>query len=248
MTLRTRLTLATTAVVVVLFGVSEWMNYEQTSLLLDEHERILVETTDHAVALARLQQTRDRMLLNVTASRVLHALITLIVAVAVLNYVWYRVIYRPIQRLLQHINLMGRGTWTTSIPIHRDDEIGELTAAFNQLGEKLATTVKQITTSSRLSALALLGHRLIRRIGLARNKVSGAAQVLEAAQRRRSPAPDSAVADLHAAAAQLEAIENQFHTDFDREVRDISSGVLPNGAGGSSGALPTESLPSSRIM
>src|SRR5690242_16685349 len=100
MSLRTKLILITTAVVSVLFGVSEWLSYEQTSALLNQHEAILMETADHTVALEKLKATRERMFVSTTMMRVIHAVGTLIIAVAFLNYIWFRVIYRPIERLL----------------------------------------------------------------------------------------------------------------------------------------------------
>ena len=53
MTLRLRLMLVTSAVVLFLFGISEWLSYRHTAALLEWHEAILVETADHAVALER---------------------------------------------------------------------------------------------------------------------------------------------------------------------------------------------------
>ena len=52
MILRLRLMLVTSAVVLFLFGISGWLSYRHTAALLEQHEAILVETADHAVALA----------------------------------------------------------------------------------------------------------------------------------------------------------------------------------------------------
>ena len=126
MALRLRLILLTTAVVLVLFGISEWLNYRYTAALLEQHEAILVETADHAVALEKLREHARQMFLSVTTVRVLHAALTLIIAVAILNYLWYRVFYRPVRRLLAQVNIMGRGTWKSALPVNRNDEIGQL--------------------------------------------------------------------------------------------------------------------------
>lgn len=222
MTLRLRLMLVTSAVVLFLFGVSEWLSYRHTAALLKRHEAILVETADHAVALEKLRNTRNRMFLGVTTVRVLHAAVTLIISVAVLNYVWYRVVYRPIRRLLAQINIMGRGTWKSALPVHRNDEIGQLTAAFNELGQQLTSTFRHINTSSKLSALALIGNRLVREINVARGDLLAATQTLRAAD-RRDDRTLSAMSALSAVHSKLEQLETQFQSDFDHEVVEASA-------------------------
>ncbi len=222
MTLRWRLVLITSAVVLVLFGISEWLSFRQTAALLAEHEAILMETADHNVALAKLRATRSRMFASVTAWRLAHALLTLIISVAVLNYIWYRVFYRPIGRLLAQINVMGRGTWKSALPVDRKDEIGELTAAFNGLGQELNSTFRHISSSSRLSAMALLGHGLLREVNVARGEILAATETLREENPRRGPAR-SAIIQLKAVNARLERLENKFQVDFDHEVLEVSA-------------------------
>ncbi len=220
MSLRVRMILITTIVVTVLFGVSEWLNYAQTAALLDQHEAILQETADHTVALRKLQDTRAQMFVSTTTMRIWHALGTLIIAVTILNYVWYRVIYRPISRLLYQINIMGRGTWTSALPIKRNDEIGELTMAFNDLGRQLTSTFESINASSKLSALALIGNRLVRGIASVRGQVSGCARSLESST---DPTAAGAAATLSRVDARLAQLESQFEADFDRELSAFSA-------------------------
>jgi len=214
--------LATSAVVLVLFGISEWLSYQHTAALLEQHEAILVETADHAVALEKLRTTRTKMFLSVTTARVVHAALKLIIFVAVLNYVWYRVIYRPVRRLLAQINIMGRGTWKSAVPVYRNDEIGELTSAFNELGQHLTSTFRHINTSSRLSALALIGHRLVRQVNVARGEILAATQTLQTANRHDGPTL-SAVSTLSAVHSKLEQLQTQFQSDFDHEVVEASA-------------------------
>lgn len=217
MSLRVRLMLISTTVVLALFGLSEWLSYWHTTTLLNQHEAILIETADHAVALERLRQTRESLLVGVTSVRLLNAALTLIVSVTVLNYVWYRVIYRPIQRLLRQINVMGRGTWASDLPVHRNDEIGQLTSAFNDLGRQLASTFRHINTSSRLSAMALIGHRLMREVSDARVEIGAATEVLRGAK-RPDGATRSALSTLNVVNSRLARLETQFETDFDQQV------------------------------
>lgn len=221
MTLRLRLMLVTSAVVLVLFGISEWLSYRHTAALLEQHEAILVETEDHAAALEKLRITRTKMFLSVTTVRVVHAALTLIISVVVLNYVWYRVIYRPVRRLLAQINIMGRGTWKSALPVNRNDEIGELTSAFNELGRQLTSTFHHINTSSRLSALALIGHRLVREVNVARGGILAATQILKTAG-QGDVSTRSAISTLTTVHSTLERLETQFQRDFDDEVTEAS--------------------------
>jgi HAMP domain-containing protein len=214
MSLRVKLILITTAVVTILFGVSEWLSYQHTATLLDEHEAILIETADHTLALQKLQLARDRMFVSVTRIRVAHAVITLLIAVAALNYVWYRIIYRPIQRLLTHINSMGRGTWHSSIPIKRHDEIGELTVAFNELGQQLTSTFQHINSASKLSALALTGGRFVRGITSVRSDIASAVKCLV---RGTNGGRSEGMELIAGVQAQLDGLEERFQKEFEEE-------------------------------
>ncbi len=238
-----RLMLLTSAVVLFLFGASEWLSYRQTTALLERHEAILAETADNAVALEKLKSTRTTMFLSVTTVRVLNAALTLILAVAVLNYVWYRVVYRPIWRLLAQIKIMGRGTWKSALPVHRNDEIGQLTTAFNELGQQLTSTFHHINTSSRLSALAFIGHRLMREINVARGELLVVTETLNAAKLEGSA--QSAISTLDSVQSKLGQLEKQFQQDFDQEVLDASTSLVTDsntGEVGQNATVPAEQV------
>jgi HAMP domain-containing protein len=219
-TLRSRLILITTAVVTLLFGVSEWLSYRQITVLLDQHEAILVATTDHTLALERLRATREGALLSVTTIRILIAGATLVIAVAFLNLVWYRVIYRPIRELLRQVNIMGRGTWKCALPVERNDEIGELTQAFNQLGQELTSTFRSIDASSKLSALALIGGRLVREVKGMRTQIVAAARGVESGTEAGRVAAGTLLATV---CGNLETLETRFQAEFDAEVSAYAS-------------------------
>lgn len=221
--LRVKLIIVTSAIVVMLFGISEWFSYMQTSALLEQHEAILVETTDHTLALAKLQETKGRMFSRVTAMRLLHAVLTLFAAVAALNYVWYKLIFGPVQRLQSQVTSMGRGTWDASVSVEGKDEIAELAAAFNQLGNQLATTVRHINTSSQLSAFALIGNRLIRQINIARGQVVAALEILKKSDRQTHSAPEGLAESLEGAIASLGSIERHFETAFERQLQKVTA-------------------------
>jgi HAMP domain-containing protein len=214
MTLRVRLILLTTIVVAVLFGISEWLSFRHTAALLDQHEAILRETADHTIALRKLEATRNSMFVSVTTMRILHAVGTLLIAVAILNYVWYRVVYRPIQRLLSHINVMRLGTWHTAIPVTREDEIGQLETAFNDLGRQLQSNFRYITASSKLSAMALIGHRMLRRIASIRSQLSVSVQNI----RRNDRGVRTGLEILTVVDSELGDLSTEFQQAFDAEV------------------------------
>jgi HAMP domain-containing protein len=156
---------------------------------------------------------------SVTTVRILHAVGTLLIAVAILNFAWYRVVYRPIQRLLAQINIMGRGTWKSSLPVNRNDEIGELTTAFNRLGQQLTSSFEYINTSSRLSALALIGTRLVREVNALRGQIAAARRSFET----RTDAGDAAgITMLTAVQDRLESLETRFQRDFEHELSSMS--------------------------
>jgi methyl-accepting chemotaxis protein len=223
-TLRTRLILVTTAVVALLFGFSEWMSYRYITALLDQHETILVETTDHALALERLRTTREGALVSATTIRVLIAGATLLLAVAILNLVWFRVIYRPIRDLLRQVNLMGRGTWNCALRVERNDEIGELTTAFNHLGQELTHTFESINASSKLSALALIGGRLVREITAMRGQIAAAARGVESGTEAGRVAAGTLLGSV---GGKLETLEARFQAEFDAELSAFAGGRTP---------------------
>jgi methyl-accepting chemotaxis protein len=220
MTLRTKLILITTAVVTLLFGVSEWLSYSHITALLDEHEHILIETTDHTLALERLRATREGALVSATTMRILNAVGTLIIAVAILNAVWYRVIYRPIRELLAQVNIMGRGTWKCGLPVKRNDEIGELTTAFNHLGQELTATFQHINASSKLSAMALVGGRLVREIRAMRGQIAASAKGIESGTEAGITAAGTLLATV---GQRLDTLESRFQAEFEAEVSAIAA-------------------------
>lgn len=223
LSLRLKLILITSGIVLVLFGISEWLSYQQTSALLEQHESILIETTDHRLALAKLQETRERMFSSVTTMRILHAVGTLLVTVVALNYVWYKIIYGRIQRLLAQINVMGRGNWQATVRAEGNDEIAQLATAFNQLGSQLTETVRYINTSSQLSAFALVGNRLVRSINIARGQIVTAIDLLQKSNRKEKQPREDISMILENAASNLGAIERHFETAFERQFRKVST-------------------------
>lgn len=223
MTLRTKFFLATCIATVALVGVSEWVTYRQTTAFLDAHEAMMRHGPEGAALLA-LPAERHLLLLKLTGVRLLNAAIAMSALVAVLNVLWGRFIASPIQLLLRHINWMSRGTWDTPIIIRQEDEIGDLTRAFNDMGRQLTSTVQQFATASKLSALALTGQRIVSRTEAAKARIIEVKGAL-------SP-PDAVmhseiVVTLDQAIDILNNIPMQVETEFDDQFRELRPTVQP---------------------
>jgi methyl-accepting chemotaxis protein len=229
MTLRLKLIIVNSVIVLILFGISEWWIYSHTVALLEQHESILVETVDYNIALAKLQETRETMVSRVTIMRLLLLAATLLSVVAGVNYVWYKFITGPFRQLQAQINIMGRGTWDAPVVVDGSDEIAELATAVNQLGKELATTVKHINTSSQLSAFALVGNRLVRQINIARGQILSALETLRRAGRSGNSASDQVLVTLESANSSLASIERHFDTAFDRQLEKVTGQFQASG-------------------
>lgn len=216
MSLRTKLTLATIGVVLVLFGLSEWTTVQQVSGFIDRQEEILAGGNDSALALERLREAKAGLFRNLRLLSVLHAVLTVLLAAGLLNLLWYRLVLKPIRALLSHINILGRGTWTGRIPVDRNDEIGQLAQAFNRLGEELTITVHQFGATSKLSALALIGNRIVRRVRLSKDHAEAVSGLLEVSKQYGQPVPDAAVRNLRFVSKTLGEIEADFTADLER--------------------------------
>lgn len=218
MTLKTRLCLSTSVAVLLLFGVSEWLSYQQTSRFLAEHERLL-EETGAEVALTAIRIEKASLFKSVTAVRLIHAVATIFVSVLLLNALWYRMVLRPLNRLLSHVNIMKRGTWESPIPVHRHDEIGQLVEAFNDLGKQLTLTVHQYAAASKLAALSLIGQRMIRRVQLAAEHMESTGTLLRVTRSHHQAVPNSAITNLEMAARDLRDLETEFETEFHEQLK-----------------------------
>lgn len=199
MTLRTRIILSSTLVVVAVLAISEWLSYRHTLGFIQTHETQMLATGDHAASLMLLREQRSHLIVGLASLHVVHATVTVLALVIVLSVLWSRLFIAPLRRLREQINIMSRGTWTTAIPIARNDEIGNLTRTFNELGVGLSTTVHQFATASRLSAMALLGHQVVRRIVVSTDHLCAIETILVAAGQQGQRVPESAVHNLRAA-------------------------------------------------
>jgi HAMP domain-containing protein len=230
MKLRTKLLLASSAIVLVVLAVSEWFGYHLTSLFLTTHEAKMASELSHGshgAALAELQQGSHALFVRLAALHFFHAAFTVLALILALNALWNRTVLRPLADLLRHISYMRRGTWKTPVPVHSRDEIGELTEAFNELGGQLTLTVQQFGSASKLSAMALLGQSMVRRV-LSATEILRTA--MEAADMNNCTAgvnwrPEQA--RLQLVLKLLDEIPEQLEKEFQRELEQHSHRAAP---------------------
>lgn len=218
MNLKTKLLLASSAIVLVVLGLSEWIGYRQMSHFLSGHEMQMASEMNHGAVLSDLQEGRQSLLLQFATLHTLHAIITITALIAALNALWSRTVLRPLADLLRHINYMGRGNWTTPVPVRSRDEIGELTEAFNELGGKLTLTVHQFASASKLSALSLLGQSLVKKAVLASDLLRASVASIECDQEQGEAASEVERARVQLAIETLEEIPALFDAEFQREL------------------------------
>lgn len=237
MTLKVKFFLATAAAVLLLVTVSEWVTYRQTASFLSTHEAMMRHGPDGA-ALLTLRTEKRLLLLKLTALRLLNAAAAMIGLMVVLNVLWRRLVASPMRVLLRHIDWMSRGTWKTPVSIHRKDEMGELARAFNDLGEQLTVTVQQFAATSKLSALALIGQRVMQRTEAARARMAEVKGVLAQAVRTRSTAPPDVLPSLNEAIEILGDLEAHLESDFYKELHACGTSTQEQSGGNATTTAP----------
>ncbi len=218
MKLKTKLLLASSAIVLVVLGLSEWIGYHQMSQFLSGHEMRMASEMNHGAILADLQQGRQDLFVRLATLHTFHGVITIIALILALNALWSRTVLRPLADLLHHINFMRRGNWGTGVPVRSKDEIGELTEAFNELGEQLTLTVHQFASTSTLSALSLLGQSLVKKAVLASDLLRAAKGGIECEQGQAEAATEAERARWELAIKMVEEIPVLFEAEFQRQL------------------------------
>lgn len=218
MSLKTKLVLATSAVVLALFGVSEYLSYSQIAAHLNDWEALLEHSGTQATAIAHLRSEAGFLFEKLAVLWFLTAVVTCVMLLLVLNYLWRRLVDTRLNELVSHIETMSRGSWSEPVHDTRKDEVGNVTEAFNQLGDRLAFTIQQFATASKLSALAILGRRLVRKVMVAREHLLAIRSLLNVAREHREQVPEAAIRNLDAAAESLTVIESEFEREFQHEL------------------------------
>lgn len=222
MKLKTRLLFATTFTVLVILGASEWLNYVSVVSFLNGHEVAMERVRDQTSLVTGLERSKHDLVRKLVLLHLAHACLTVLGLIGILHILWWRMFLRPLERLLQHVHAMGLGTWTDPIRVERPDEIGDLITAFNALGDQIAASVQQVSATSRLSAMALLGNRIVRKTAVVRDHVRAIQLMLEAARQEGGTIPEPAMANLTTIAGDLDEIASQFEAEFAHEFESHS--------------------------
>ncbi len=106
-----------------------------------------VEKETLYVAATLPQDEIDALIWRVGTQLALGSLLALLLAVAA-TIVLLRHRLRPLGRLVEQARAFGEGNLKVRVPVVRQDEIGALTATFNQMAESLSGTVAKVRTSS----------------------------------------------------------------------------------------------------
>ncbi len=157
-----------------------------------------------------------------TAAAAVAGVIAWAVLVLWLRRVWRRAVTLPVQTLLDHIQVMRRGTWTNPLPLTHSGEIGELTAAINDLGQDLTAAAHQFAMASKLAAVAMIENRIGRRLALAAEHLSSIVTLLTLSRDYQQPIPEAAIRNLELAVKDLRKIESDCKKEFEREFRNHS--------------------------
>ena len=231
MKLKSKLLLASSLTVLLILAVSEWLSYRHTSTFFRAHEAQMRTESDHAALVDSLRVEKHHLLASLASLYVIHAAATVLALAVVLNILWYQLFIRPLEVLLRHINAMRLGTWSATVPVEREDEIGQLSRAFNELGVQLTLTAQQFAAASELSAMALLGQGLVRKIVLLKDHLEAVTGMLDLARDENREVPEPVLHNLRSMIRTLQEIPAEFEADFARRLRRYSS---PTGSGLSS--------------
>lgn len=226
MKLKTRLLLATSLTVLVVLGASELLNYFNVASFVNGHETAMAQVGHHSSLVAELARGKHDLFRRLIWLHAVHACLTVLGLIGVLHILWWRLFLRPLDCLLTHVHAMGLGTWTDPIPLERSDEIGDVIKAFNALGDQLAASVQQIAGTSRLSAIALLGGRVVRKTTLVRDHVGALELILATARNEGCAIPEAVIPNLAAISSELERIRDEFEALFAHEFQSFGLQIV----------------------
>lgn len=212
MTLKSRLIFAAAVTVVVIFGISEMLAQRQAVAFFHEHERRLAQGADHYVLLSALQNEKRALVWELAVLRLVSGGITIGVLSFFLSVLWRRMVSRPISRLLDKMNKMGRGTWDQPLPVEQDDEIGRVLREFNLLGPRLSFAAQQYASASKLAGMALVGQRVVRKADAAQRQLWAVYHSL------RDSGSDTTAIQIRSIVDDLRTIGQEFDSEFEAEL------------------------------
>jgi HAMP domain-containing protein len=218
MKLKTQVLLVSASTIVVFFGISEVLSYQQAAEFLAQHEMRMQQGGENEALLTALRQEKLSLLWELAALRLLSVVGAVAALLVALNLLWGRLVSRPVNLLLDRMNSMSRGAWTQPIPIERQDEIGRLVGEFNLLGPRLTFVAHQYATASKLAAMALIGQRVTRRTNIARRRVVEIQELMSEARHHGQAVPPAAEHQMGKVAEELADLAADLESEFNNEL------------------------------
>ena len=233
MKLKTQLLLVGASTIVICFGVSEVLSFQQAAEFFAQHERRISQGREDQVLLAAFRQERQSLLWELAALRMLSVFGAVAALFVAVNLLWDRLMSRPVDLLRDRMNAMSRGTWTQPIPVEQDDEIGRLVRDFNLLGPRLTFTAHQFAAASKLAAMALIGQRVTRRTDIARSRLAEIQETLSEARYHSQAVPQSAVHQMAKVTEELADLAEDLESEFNDELvrQGLPSRMFPGRLG-----------------
>ena len=230
--LKVKILLASALTVLAFLGISGVLARKHAASFFAEHEMRIQEGGQREAVLDELRREKSSLFRELASIRFLTATVAVGTLAVTLALVWRRRVSRPIALVLDRINSMRRGTWSQPLPVEQDDEIGTLMREFNHLGPELTFVAHQYAAASKLSAMALIGQRIVRRTEAARQRLLAVSELL-ARLPGDEPFNGTAAEQVRLVALELESVAVDFDSEFQAELaRQRPSGAVAGTTGG----------------
>jgi hypothetical protein len=229
--MKKKILLASALTILVFLGISGFLTRKHAASFFAEHEMRIQKGGQREAVLAELRREKSSLFRELASIRFLTATAAVGTLAFTLTLVWRRRVSRPITLVLDRINSMRRGTWNQPLPVEQDDEIGTLMREFNHLGPELTFAAYQYAAASKLSAMALIGQRIVRRTTAARQRLLAVSELL-ARLPGNEPFQKTAAEQVRLVALELESVAVDFDSEFQAELaRQRPAGALPGATG-----------------
>ena len=143
-----------------------------------------------AIEIVRLAVGLDRQQQAAIADVLIRLAMVLIATIGITGFVLQRQVLRPLARLTDGIQRLGRGEATAALPVDRGDELGKVAQEFNQMAARLADARRRLVAETEraleleqrarqaatLAVAGKLAAGLAHEVGTPLNIISGRAE------------------------------------------------------------------------
>ena len=162
-----------------------------------------------ALEVVRLAAATDRQVREAIIDIFVRLGLLLIVIIGLTALALQRQVIRPLARLTEGIQRVGRSQSGARVPVDRDDELGEVARAFNSMSERLESETErslalenQLRRTATLAVAGKLAAGLAHEVGTPLNIISGRAEFML----KSLPAADSRREELEGIVGQIERV------------------------------------------